>query len=65
MYNRPGLTSFILSPCHVMIMLHTDYRGFKENVMHMTLKTKSFTIEQEEKKSSWEMMFEKNSNFKT
>lgn len=65
MRNREGLSTFILPPCHVLIMVPADYRGCKENAMHMTLKTKSFTIEQEEKKLSGEMIFEKHSNLKT
>lgn len=41
-----------------MIMLHTDYRGFKD-VMRMTSKSKPFAVEQEERKSSWGMVYEK------
>lgn len=64
MYNRPGFSGFILFPCHIIKMVRVDYRGLKENLTHVTSKAIPFTIEREERKSSWEMVYEKKSNFK-
>lgn len=65
MGNRAGLSHLILYSCHVMMMLHTDHSGVKENVLYRSTKAKPFTAHQKKRKSNWEMVYGKKSNFKT